>query len=251
MTNILTSNDNSLPPLTLRLYSTTSISTDDATLLPSLTALINLCYSVSHTGGPHGDYLPYAYQRLQTSTALVDEVGKDGFIFILTTQTPEDEQKLIASASAKPFRELEHDELAQGSELATSFKRRAAAPGLDAAARFEPPQTATSGDAAVAVESSKEGNELPKWEIVCNVVHPEYQRRGIAAQMYEALVKEMRKRVSAQGDQDVHLVITTMKEINEVYYQKRGFVTTGERRFEKGVGGSEVGFSVVEMEKIV
>ncbi|KAI4179153.1 MAG: hypothetical protein LQ346_007257 [Caloplaca aetnensis] len=250
MTTVLTFTDKSLPPLTLQLYSATSISTKDATLLPSLTALINLCYSVSHTSGPHGNYLPYAYQRLLTPTSLIDEVGKDGFIFVLTIQTPESEQKLIASASAKPFRELEHYELAQGSELATNFKRRAAAPGLDAAARFKPLQTAKSGDPTVAVDSLKEGKVLPKWEIVCNVVHPEYQRRGIAAQMYEALVKEMKNRVSAQGDQDVHLVITTMKELNEVYYQKRGFMTTGERRFEKGVGGSEVGFSVVEMEKI-
>lgn len=248
MTNGLISADDALPPRTLRLYSTTSLSTDHADLLPPLTTLINLCYHVSHNSNPHGTY--YAYPRLATSTSFIDELGKDGFIFILTAQTPEDEQKLIASASAKPFKELEHHEVVQGNELLTNFKRRAAPPGPDPASLLNDPQATEPSDARGAVDSLTRDKDLPKWEILCNVVHPEHQRRGIAAQMYEALVKEMRSRVSPQGDRDVHLVITTMKELNEVYYQKRGFVTTGERRFEKGVAGSELGFSVVEMEKI-
>ncbi|KAL8753121.1 MAG: hypothetical protein Q9184_005515 [Pyrenodesmia sp. 2 TL-2023] len=250
MTNGFTSIDDLLPSRALRLYSTASISTDHADLLSPLTALINLCYSVSHTSRPQGNYLPYEYPRLATSTSLIDELGKDGFIFILTAQTPDGQQKLIASASAKPFRQLDHHELVEGSELRTSFKRRAAAPGLDPASPSEPPQATERSANREAVDSMKVERELPKWEIICNVVHPEYQKRGIAGQMYEALVKEMRSRASPQGDRDVHLVITTMKELNEAYYQKRGFVTTDERRIEKGVGGSELGFSIVEMEKI-
>ncbi|KAL8920398.1 MAG: hypothetical protein Q9208_006279 [Pyrenodesmia sp. 3 TL-2023] len=250
MTSGLTSTEDPLQPRSLRLYSTTSISTDHADLLPPLTALINLCYSVSHTSSPHGNYLPYEYPRLATSTSLLDELGKDGFIFVLTALTSEGEQKLIASASAKPFKELNHHELVEGSELRTSFKRRAAAPGLDPASPSQPPQATERSAEREAVDSVKAGRELPKWEIICNVVHPEYQRRGIAAQMYEALVKEMRSRGSPPGNRGVHLAITTLKELNEAYYQKRGFVTTDERRIEKGVGGSELGFSVVEMEKI-
>lgn len=92
---------------------------------------------------------------------------------------------------------------------------------------------------------------LPRWEIICNAVHPDYQKQGLAAQLYDAMMKEIRSRESPREDHRVHLVITTMKEPNEVYYHKRGFVTTAEKRFEPGYGDSEVGFSVVEMEMIV
>lgn len=236
---------------TLRLYSPTSLSTDYAELLPSLTTLINLCYSVGHSSSPHGILLPYSWQRLSTNTSLIEEVGKDGFIFILTAHTPEDGKPgLIASASAKPFKELDHHELAQGSHVLTNFKRKATAPKTTSLSsdfvQVPHPSSEHDPDAVLDKDSA-----LPKWEIICNVVHPDYQKRGIAGQLHDAVIKEIRSRESPNEDQDVDLVITTMKELNEVYYQKRGFVTTAEKRFEKGVGGSEVGFSVVETEKIV
>lgn len=64
------------------------------------------------------------------------------------------------------------------------------------------------------------------------------------------MIKAIRKRESQFDKKKTDLVIATMKELNEVYYQKRGFVT-GEKRFEKGVGGGEVGFSVGERKRTI
>ncbi|KAL8960056.1 MAG: hypothetical protein Q9193_003179 [Seirophora villosa] len=248
MTNTSPPNDRSLPLSTLQLYSATSLRESHADLLLPLTALINLCYSVSHTSSPHGILLPYSYQRLSTQASFLDEVGVEGFTFIMSIQTLEGEQVPIASASAKPFKELGHHEVMQGSELLREFKRKAA-PGLDPTSRFEAIKDCDSTETQEALNSLRADITLPKWEIICNVVHPNYQKRGLAAEMYNALIEEMRRR--EPEPKRIHLVITTMKELREAYYQKRGFVTTGEKRFGKGVGGSEVGFSVVEMEQMV
>ena len=237
-----------VPSTTLRTYSITSLEADHAHLLPQLTTLINLCYSVSHTSSAHGILLPYSSKRLQTDTSLIGEVGKDAFVLVLSIQNSEGQEEPIATATAKPFKELGPTDLVQGNELLKHFKRRAAAP---TSASLKANQNLGSSSGPDTVTSPGQVTDAPKWEIVCNVVHPHYQKRGIAAQMFDALVKEIRTRESESGQRRIHFVITTMKELNENYYQKRGFVTTREQRFDKGVGGSEVGFSVVEMEKIV
>ncbi|KAL8825672.1 MAG: hypothetical protein Q9170_007704 [Blastenia crenularia] len=244
MTNDPQGHDKSLPPTSLKLYSTTSLEKDHANLLPPLTSLINLCYSVGHTSNPNGVLLPYSYQRLLTDTSLIGEVGKDGFVLVLLSQESGREAQPIASASAKPFKPLEHNELIHSSELLGHFKRRAAP--LPTVSTPSKPGPATEPNGALS-NLPETADDPSQWEIVCNVVHPDYQKRGIAAQMFDAVVQEIRKRKSKSDK--IHFVITTMKEINETYYQKRGFVTTKEQRFEKGVGGSEVGFSVVEMER--
>ncbi|KAL8655296.1 MAG: hypothetical protein Q9210_000964 [Variospora velana] len=249
MTNTSTPNERSLPSSNLRLYSTKSLQEDHADLLFSLTALINLCYSVGHTSSPYGILLPYSSKRLPTRASLVGEVGEEGFVLILSIETLEGAQVPIASASAKPFKELGYHEVMQESELLTNFKRKAAAPVLDPASSSGVIKDLGSGDIREPVNALRADTALPKWEILCNVVHPDYQKRGIADEMYNALIAEIRRR--EPEPKRIHLVITTMKELREAYYQKRGYVTTGEKRFGKGVGGSEVGFSVVEMEKIV
>ncbi|KAI4186067.1 MAG: hypothetical protein L6R41_003724 [Letrouitia leprolyta] len=237
-------------PTSPQLYSPAFLESQNTDLLHDLTALINLCYSIGHTTSPHGILLPYSRQRLATDVSLIGEVGTEGFILVLFSQESQGEKKPIASISAKPFKILRHDELAEGSELLTSFKRRAAAPQSTSTSR----DTAQHDKADIAHEAQiplETLADLPQWEIICNVVHPDYQRRGIAGQMFNAMTSEIRNRISGNNEKRIHLVITTMKEMNETYYQKRGFVTTRETRFEKGTAGSEVGFSIVEMERIV
>ncbi|KAL8938503.1 MAG: hypothetical protein Q9216_003863 [Gyalolechia sp. 2 TL-2023] len=241
---------NALPPTTLQLYSATSLKTEHTDLLHPLTALINLCYSIGHTTSPHGVLLPYSDQRLPTKTSLIREVGNDGFVLVLFGQRSEVEKEPIASASAKPFKELGHAELLEGDELLTNFKRRAAAPHTAFASSdiTQDPKVETAHDAQVSRDKVA---DAPKWEIICNVVHPDCQKRGIAGQMFNAVIEEIRKRGSEEDEKGIHLVITTLQELNEVYYQKRGFRTTAVKRFEKGVGGSEVGLGVVEMERMI
>lgn len=111
MIHNLQSQGRALPPTSLRLYSPKSLETKYTDLLHPLTALIILCYSVGHTTSPHGILLPYSYQRLATDTSHIREVGKDGFVLVLFSHESEGEKEPIASASAKPCKELGYAEL--------------------------------------------------------------------------------------------------------------------------------------------
>ena len=96
-------------------------------------------------------------------------------------------------------------------------------------------------------------------------VEPELQGRGIAGQIMDITVEEIKRRVrNAASFQDrkvgdasvgekrqVMLLLSTMQEVNEAYYRKRGWVCTGVRRFGSGVLGSRDGFGVVEMGRCV
>ena len=162
---------------------------------------------------------------------------------------------VIATASAKPYVPPEpyNNEAGIGEASEKLFKRQ---PGTDNAL------------AAYA--------ELPKWEILCMCVEPTLQGRGIAGQLMGLTVEEIKRRVvegtkeaqeseNAQKDingedrngtdekakGEVLLMLSSMQELNEAYYAKRGWQTTGVRRFPPGTMGSRDGFGVVEMMKVV
>ena len=50
---------------------------------------------------------------------------------------------------------------------------------------------------------------------------------------------------------EILLMLSSLQELNESYYQKRGWSTTNIRRFPKGTMGSQDGFGVVEMMKVI
>lgn len=54
-----------------------------------------------------------------------------------------------------------------------------------------------------------------------------------------------------RGKGEVLLMLSSLQELNENYYKKRGWETSGVRRFEKGTMGSRDGFGVVEMMRVV
>ena len=162
---------------------------------------------------------------------------------------------VIATASAKPYVPPEpyNNEAGTGEAGEKIFKRQ---PGTDNAL------------AAYA--------ELPKWEILCVCVEPTLQGRGIAGQLMGLTVEEIKRRVvegikeaqeSKMGKKNVNgenrngtkekaksevlLMLSSMQELNEAYYAKRGWQTTGVRRFPPGTLGSRDGFGVGEMMKVV
>ena len=131
---------------------------------------------------------------------------------------------------------------------------------------------------------------MPKWEILVTVVAPELQGRGLAALLAEKTEGEIRRRVKVEraaragrakgvdegergeggerveGDRGavnwneqgkdkedgkIMLLLSTMQELNEHYYAKRGWVTTGVQRFGPGTMGSRDGFGVVEMGRVI
>ena len=176
---------------------------------------------------------------------------------------------LIATASAKPY-------VANKPYVAT--KPDGEEMGKDANLLFKRPPPDVSKTEMSDENGKPDGDaeRWPKWEILAMAVHPILQGRGLASTLMGQTIEEIKARAYAaipsstatqryQNPADgashpkildsgekgakgkVMLMLSTMLEFNESYYLKRGFVTTGVRRFEPGTMGSLDGFSVVEM----
>ncbi|KAL9109464.1 MAG: hypothetical protein Q9187_008160 [Circinaria calcarea] len=102
---------------------------------------------------------------------------------------------------------------------------------------------------------------IQQWELKLMAVDPALQRQGLAdillthvtaeIKRRAAILEAERKRNGGEGEAEVRMILTTIKEIKFAYYEKRGFHWTGERKVKKGILGSRNGFTVVEMEKIL
>jgi predicted GNAT family acetyltransferase len=224
--------------------------------MPALFALINRTFCTAHNSAGRSLLPPNEHSRLRTHEQLGNEIGDDGFTWImLSASTPADKskdhtsqqassqssEKVIGTASAKPYQPpTPYDPKTAKIPGATSlFKRQ---PGT------EKELEAHAG--------------LPKWEILVTVVDPDLQGRGLAAQLMESTVGEIRRRVAAESvvaEEDgwagergkIVLLLSTMQELNEGYYAKRKWTATGVRRFPPGTMGSRDGFGVIEMMKVV
>ena len=148
----------------------------------------------------------------------------------MLAEDAEGDEKVMATASAKPY--TSHKTPANGERSESLFKRQ---PGTD--------------------RELEKYKALPKWEVLVMVVEPELQGRGIAGQLMGMTVEEIKRRcvTDPKGKESgkVMLMLSSMQELNETYYAKRGWTTTGVRRFQPGTMGSRDGFGVVEMMKIV
>ena len=225
--------------------------------LPALFTLINLCFNTSHNLPGHS-YLPFSpTSRLRTEGQLAEEIGPNGFTLVMlaedaSTETNTGEEvnvegqvrergRVIATASAKPYTTPPQEITTSGRTSASLFKRQ---PGTD--------------------KELDKYKDLPKWEILLMVVDPTLQGHGIATQLMSMTIEEIKWRVvSAASHTDtegtesgaskgrIMLLLSSMQELNESYYAKRGWTTTSVRRFPPGTMESRDGFGVVEMMKIV
>ena len=265
--------NNSMAPdvpsnLTIRTLLLSPVSLNASLHLPALFKLINHCFNVSHNSKGRSLLPSSPTSRLKTHNQLSEEIGPDAFTIIMLAQDTStqvrgeeigkregDGDTVIATASAKPYVPPEpyNNEAGIGETSEKLFKRQ---PG---------------GDKAFAAYA-----ELPKWEILCMCVEPTLQGRGIAGQLMGLTVEEIKRRVvegtgeaqeSKMGQKNVYgedrngtkekakgevlLMLSSMQELNESYYAKRGWQTTGVRRFPPGTLGSRDGFGVVEMMKVV
>ena len=237
--------------------------------LPALFSLVNHTFNLAHQRDGHS-YLPWDERtRLKTHEQLGQEVGPDGFILMMlddsstpdTThenasyQTKGDEgfvspggQRIVGTASAKPYAVTKTYGEA-GGEVHHFFKR--------------PPPTA----------STEIPDDTPQWEVLAMAVDPTLQGRGLATQLMNLTVDEIKRRcgsnlrdpdtatsdatgsksedVNIYQRKEVLLLLSTLKDLNETYYAKRGWTATATREFPKGTLGSRDGFRVVEMFKRV
>ena len=229
--------------------------------LPALYTLINLAFDHAHRTG-HRTLL-LTESRLQSPTQLLEELGPAGFCILAfanpdTDNVNEKPGKLIATASAKPYTPPSTEPAKAGSlvsEINKLFKRKGEVEKKPVHPISPEPE-----------EGNEVGDGLPTWEILAMGVDPALQSRGIASRMLDSTIEEIRRRigegergngkeeeeeVGKEWEGKVKVLLSTMKELNEGYYQRKGWRTTGEKRFEAGVGGSEEGFGIVDMVKVV
>lgn len=194
------------------------------------------------------------HDRLQRPAQLIEELDPDGFCIVAYT-IPDagqdgEEGKLVATASAKPY--VPPGKAEGGSKLSDNEVK-------EMFQRAEPAQVMSDTASSAGAEEEDE-ETLPTWEICAMVVDPELQGRGIASQLMSLAINTIRRQVRDElqtqvGDREgkgkVRLFLTTLKELNEEYYKRKGWTTTSERRFGPGVGGSEAGFGVVDMVRVV
>ena len=277
----------SLPshPLSTTTLSTTQLS--NSPHLPALYTLINLAFGHAHQ---NYRTVLLAEHRLHSPAQILEELGPAGFCILAFAASDTDTDsvnvnvnggkpgKLIATASAKPYTPPGTEPVKSGStvsEINRLFKRTRGAEKEEEEEEEEGGKP-TQQPVLAGLSSSSEAEDgglpllpLPTWEILAMSVDPEVQGRGIAARMLGFTIEEIRRRIGEPGwgkDKDkeeevevgkgewkgkVKILLSTMKELNEGYYQRKGWRTTAERRFEAGVGGSEAGFGVVDMVKVV
>ncbi|KAL8690948.1 MAG: hypothetical protein Q9218_003724 [Villophora microphyllina] len=226
-------------PLTTRVIPSPSLAT--YTDLTNLVSLINRSFAHAHVHGASYEIWPTGAAsslRLWNPEQLAGELGPEGFCIVAYAAVGENATdgaaKLVATASAKPYDAQKASEGATG-EVNLMFKRPAVS------------ETKEARQALLA-------EDLPTWELLAMVVDPELQKRGLSTQLLDLTLEEIKRRVAAEtwnDEKGTRILVSTMKELSEGYYLKKGWTTTEERRFPPGTAGSTNAFSVVDMVRII
>jgi len=210
-------------PTTVTLYEPSDLV--DSPLLPSIRKLINEAFSLSHEKDGH---LPGSIQRLQKEDQYLIELGNaPGTFTYIITYASGNEHEVLATASAKQFHGAPKVVQGVDSLQKQTFKRKAAASAND-----------------------------EEWELSLMAVLPTLQRQGLSGVLMRSVEEEVTQRFSVARGEDggargLVMLLTTLKEINEVFYAKRGYGVDYETKHAIGHMGSEKGFGVVHMSKRV
>ena len=90
-----------------------------------------------------------------------------------------------------------------------------------------------------------------RWELLAFGTDVSLMGQGLAGQLTELTNAEIRRRAAAEGKTKIVLMLSTMRDVNEPYYLKRGYKTMSVKTFPPGTQGSKDGFSVAEMVKVL
>ena len=177
---------------------------------------------------------------------VLDELGPEGFCMIAFEEG--ENSDIIGSISAKPFEEPTTAIEKEGKHPRMHYKRSVATPSA-----------VVNGVAAGEGVQDESGE---KWELLMMGVALKVKGMGVASRLMEKCVEEIGRRVGEEvagvgggeggdGKSRVVLYLSTMKELTEVYYQRKGWKTTSTTRVEAGVARNRDPFHVVEMVKVV
>ena len=217
-----------------------------------LFTLTNDAFSYSHSESiPGREYLPKSMGRYRQPTDIFDELGPEGFCMLAFENAEGTE--IIGTISARPFN-AQRVEKGEKNHARFLFKRAPSAPTTTIRNGREATEQAGK---AQEVEQALLDPDIENWELLASVVTFRVKGKGLASKMMEMCIDELRRRSfvkyqdrGGQGEVKLGLYLSTMKELNEEYYLKRGWVTTAEKKIDKGVMGSRDGFSVAEMVRI-
>ena len=144
--------------------------------------------------------------------------------------------RIIASAGAKPFSIMKSSSSGDA-HARTLFKR-------------SPPKADVIG-----TDVDLQHTKASKWELLAFGTDVALQGQGLAGALTEMVNEEIRRRATKEwkeeGKVEIVLMLSTMQELNEAYYLKRGWTTTNVREFKPGTMGSRDGFHIAEMWKVL
>lgn len=220
-------------------------------LIPLFT-LTNDAFSYSHSESVAGkEYLPKSMGRYRQPTDIFDELGPEGFCMLAFEDAESTE--IIGTISARPFN-AQRVEKGEKNHARFLFKR---APSTHATTLRNGRDATEKAGKVQEVEQALLDPDIENWELLASVVTFRVKGMGLASKLMEMCIDELRRMSlikyrdrGGQGEVKMGLYLSTMKELNEEYYLKRGWVTTAENKIEKGVMGSRDGFSVAEMVRI-
>lgn len=208
-----------LSSLKIQLFSSAFLKTSPH-LVP-LASLINNAFA----GDQHIDshkQVPPATKRLQKPDQFIEELGQEGFTFIAfkKDRTP------IATASAKPYT-MPNAGQAIGSATNQLWKRKAN------------PEDAITNE------------NLTVYEIILLAVLPPFRAHGLASHLLTLTIEQCKSLAKgSEKSREVKLLLSTSKERGESFYQRKGFLTTGERKFGRKEGATGDEICVVDMEMV-
>ena len=195
-------------------------------LIPKLRIMVNRAFSISHA-----DFrtLPAHLDRLQREQDFHDQVGSDPGTFTYIV-TDDESNEVLATASAHRY-------------VAPVYEVSAVTGGRSVFGRQKGPG---------GKDESERDEDADMWELKLAAVDPDLQRQGLASYLIRLVEAEVVKRFKASGEhKKLVMLLTSIKEINEVFYGKRGYGFDYETVHEKGFMGSEGGFSIIHMSKVM
>ncbi|KAG8525737.1 uncharacterized protein KY384_000497 [Bacidia gigantensis] len=209
---------------------------------PPLYALENEAFAHAHTKSIAGkEFLPKEVGRFYAPQDMLDEIGTEGLCMIAFEK--QEGSEIIGTISAKPFHEPKIAVDTAGKHSRMLFKRSVS-------------EKQMNGQAVDAIMKGEE--EAEKWELLASVVSLRVKGMGVASMLMEKCVAEIKRRSiqnwhekQRAGNPKIVLYLSTMQELNEVYYQKRGWTTTSTRRIPAGTTGNRDEFGIVEMMKTI
>jgi len=215
--------------------------------LPELREMIN--HGFSDSVNKNSSILtPGAESYLQSEERLLDRLGPDAVLFLMTVRTPNGRANgdIIATASYKsyetswPLRTICDDEGKRAWK--TAERRNMTEDDIPAV------QEAL---ALLARADSREEILGISMEIVTVVTSPGWQGYGLASRLVQQITEEVKARareVEVEMWKPIFkLMVRTVKEVNEPFWSKMGFRTIRSNFFEPGLSGRVEGFHLLEM----